>query len=877
MSIMVLYNEYNITQTTKAMAPQKKTINTQFINKVLNVSKNEWGRIVEAWMLRIFFQIGFVIGWTMMTAMVVNELGITFLPFLYVANGVFIVLGTLIFSRLIYALKNRTLIIVASLLSSIVLLLAVLLFKEHSLAFLLLALMSISVFATQVNILLLGFIEELFSPIENQRANPLIETSEPIGGIIAGIILSTLAGKIHVTSFTYFWIAFTLAVIPILLFFYHKKHKFIKILSKKDMAEHSGQENKIKKGLQHIKAMPFVKGLVVVVFCQWMFVNIMNYQYTKAVDSNLSHKEPQHAVTAMHDTPASHKEVKIEENDGSHDTEKKTEATEETVHSAAPLRDYNEAPVHEESHEDALTHGLGTLHIMISVLMLLTQLFISSRTVNRLGIVRSLEILPGLSLLNVIAMMFNFTFFTAVLAKAIYEITLVLSNNAYHNSYYAVYESVREQIREFLEGIVRPVGVIVGTLLLIILQFTVSVAYIDTVLTVCMGVILIVMIWSLYSMQDRYTQLSKKNLDIIGEHPEKFNAIEILSQRGHKEASMILTKNLIFKKETPRTKVRILKALAILKDEDSLPEILNCLEDEHLEVRIQACKSLAAFKNLGTKFYTQAFAKFRVMTALSESFKKERSREMKLAIINVFASIHHSDIVPFLLESLEGEADEFRADIIYIIGMFNDINAGPYIEKYLDSQDPMVKANTIIALWRFKKYRLKLLIHLTTMLDDETDKEKVLAGIFVLGETKSIQEAPKLFEYLESSDREIRLYAAVSLAKLGYQEAIEPLLSFMISDDHTLANKAKELLMHVDEKFMKFFKSHLEQHVHVLISNDFGDKRHVSSEEITLEQLDRLRYYYDLLEYDQGLVRVEKVLDEKKKEQVSAAVFAKMA
>lgn len=843
------------------MAEQKRNMATKLINRVLNVSKNEWGRILEAWMLRIFFQIGFVIGWTMMTAMVVNELGITFLPYLYVVNGVFIVIGTLIFSRLIYVFKNRVLIIVSSLLSAAILLLAVFLFKAHSFYFLLLALISISIFATQVNILLLGFIEELFSPIENQRANPLIETSEPIGGIIAGIILSTLAGKIQVTSFTYFWIIFTLAVIPVLLFFYHKKHKFIKILSKKDLAEHAMKENKIKKGLQHIKAMPFVKGLVVVVFCQWMFVNIMNYQYTKAVDSNLSDQSG-HETTAVHTENTDSHENKTE-----HAVDDATDTHQEATHGAAPLRDYNEPAVHEVAHEDALTHGLGTLHIIFSALMLLTQLFISSRAVNRMGIVRSLQVLPGLSLLNVVAMLFNFTFFTAVLAKAIYEITLVLSNNAYHNSYYAVYESIREQIREFLEGIVRPLGVIIGTLLLILLQFTVGLAYIDTIITVVMGIILVIMIWTLYSMQDRYTQLSKKNLDIIGEHPEKFNAIEILSQQGHNEASMILTKNLIFKKESPRTKVRILKALAILKEEESLPEILTCLEDSDLQVRIQACKTLAAFKNLGTKFYTQAFSKFRVMTILSETFKKEHSRELKLAIINVFASINHSDIVPFLLDCLDTESDEFKADIIYIIGMFNDINAGTYIEKYLESNDPMVKANTIIALWRFKKYRLKLLIYLTAMLDDEQDKDRLLAGIFVLGETKSIQEAPRLFGYMNSSDQEVRLYAAVALAKLGYQDAIEPLLAFMISTDRAIAQKTKELLTHVDKKFMKLFRSHLEQHVHVLLSNDFGDKRHISSEEISFEQLDKLRYYYDLLEYDPGIVKVEKALEEKRKEE----------
>lgn len=813
----------------------------QFVNKMLNVSQKEWGRITEAWLLRLFFQTGFVVGWTMMTAMIVNKFGIEYLPVLYVANGVLIVLGTFIFSRVIYTVKHRTLIIISSLLSALVLALAVIFFNYATTAFLLLALVSISIFAAQVNIMLLGFIEELFSPIENQRANPIIETSEPIGGIIAGIILTLFAGKIHVTSFTYVWIFFILAIIPILLFFYHKKHRFITIA---DHEEHtSTKENKIKKGLQHMKAMPFLKGLAVVIFCQWMFVNMMNYQYTKAVDSNISHGTSTHATV---EAPTEHDVA-------------------DAGHAAAPLHDYKEPPKDAHSHEDALTHGLGMLHIMFSLGMFLTQLFISSRTVTRMGIVRSLEILPGFSLLTTIGMLFHYSIVTAVLAKGIYEVTLVMMNNAYHNSYYAVYENIREQIREFLEGLVRPLGVIMGTSLLLVLQFAVPVAYVDNVILAIMLITLLVMLFVLYQLRGKYTQLSKKNLDIIGEHPEKFNAIEILSQHGHEEASMILTKNLMYKKESPRTMVKILKALAILKDEDSLPEILMCLDYPHLDVRIQACKTLASFKNLGEKFYSQAFAKHRVLTTLSELFKKERSRELKLAIIHVFASIHHSDIVPFLLTSLEEETNEFRADIIYIIGMFQDINAGVYIEKYLDSEDPMVKANTIIALWRFKKYRLKLLIHLTSMLDDEDDKERLLAGIFVLGETKSIQEVPKLLEYLVCEDAMVRLYAAVALAKMGYHESIDPLLHSMLSEDHALAQAAKELLAHVDAQFLKFIRSHLEQHIHVLLHQDFGERKHVTSMEITQNQLERLQHYYELLEYDQGLIKVEKLLEERKK------------
>lgn len=825
---------------------QSKLGTKGFLYRLLNVAPHELGRIIEAWCIRLCFQIGYIIGWTMLTALVVEEFGITMLPWMYMANAILIMAGSLIYSQIIYAFENRTLIMV-SIVTALVLLVAdATVFSNYLPAFLAITLVVLSVFVSQLQIMLLAFIEELFTPNENERANPLIETSEPIGGIIGGIILASLAGHIHVTDFTYFWAFFTLIIIPVLLFFYKKRHKFMTLIHKEALDEKAqGGINRFKQGITHLRAIPFVRFLAVVIFCQWMFVNILNYQYTKVVDESVTH-DPQSPIVQEEASP--HGEV-VAHAETTHE--------EKAVHAAAP------EAAEAESHEDMLTHGLGTLHILFSVLMLLMQLLFSSRVVARFGIVNGMKFLPGISLASMITMLFNFQFLTVVAAKGLYEMFLVVHTNAYHNSYYAISERIREQIREFLEGVMRPLGIFVGTALLLIAQMFVPEAYLNTTLTISMIATLILMLSLLTMMRSKYTLLAKKNLDLIGDHPEKHLAIEILSQRGHLEASEILTKNLIYKNEPPRTKIKILRSLALLRDVNSLPEILGCLQDANESVRIQACRTLAAYRHLGHHFFSQAFAKYRVVNTLAELFVHADSKALRSEIVNVFANLHHEDVVPFLVERLESGEDSIKADIISIIGMFHDINAGYFIEKYLTHTDPMVKAQAIIALWQFKKYRLKLMIHLTSLLDDEEDLAKLHAGIYVLGETRSLQEIPRLMQYLQSDHRETRTAAAIALAKLGKIEALEQLLEALLDSEQEEGSAVKHRLRNVELYYIKILNAHLERHIQAKIEEEFGTHKHLVLDELPEEKLRSLKYYYELLENDHDILKIELILRHK--------------
>ena len=58
------------------MAQPKTNIRFSLINKLFNVSDSEWPRIFVSWAVTFLYRFGFVIGWTIITAMFVSRFGI---------------------------------------------------------------------------------------------------------------------------------------------------------------------------------------------------------------------------------------------------------------------------------------------------------------------------------------------------------------------------------------------------------------------------------------------------------------------------------------------------------------------------------------------------------------------------------------------------------------------------------------------------------------------------------------------------------------------------------------------------------------------------------------------------------------------------------
>jgi hypothetical protein len=503
-----------------------------FFNRVFNLSNNEWPRVSQALLMKLFYRIGFVLGWTMLVGLFVSHYGIFYLPLLFVINAFFTMLGTVFFSTFLNKFKKTSLMIGVILVAAGLLIGSAYFLSDNFVLFFLMLLVVESVFLMQFKILSDGYVEEMFNPLESERTFPIIESSETIGGILAGVLLFSLSDVFASTGFVYIWAIFTLLMIPLIL-----QHEGV---NKEESL------TKIKKGFKDFKKASFLKGLLLIVFLHWFLFSLVEFQYTSMVYKSTSN-------------------VILEGGSG---------------------------------FEHAFIHDLGGFFVLFSFSALLVQLFLGSRLIKSLGIMNTMLLHPLVTLLSVFALTMSFTFPVAILMKNNFIITTALFLNVYHSAYYAIREKYREYSREFLEGVIRPVGALLGTIFLMGLQLVSGGDKLSLSLNVFMVMISLLMLFVVYYQQDNYSKVALDDLLKSKDKNVRLNAIDILSQKGHKKTVNIFRKILKDKNELACIKEKILCDYSELQEKDFLEDIIECLNAKEKTVREAALVGISNYKDL---------------------------------------------------------------------------------------------------------------------------------------------------------------------------------------------------------------------------------------------------------------------------------------
>lgn len=759
--------------------------------------------------------IGFTVGWTMLTAMLVGRVGIGYLPILYVANAILVIGGTIFFSELARRFSKSKLIYMTVVSGTILLTTAFAVFQnvENLWLFLGLALVAESVFFAQLNIILGLFIEDLFTPLEGSRALPIVESSEYVGGIVGGLLILGGLNFFHAKAadLSWIWIGAVALILPALFFFNRFRQKLPTLEFEETKAKLSKFEQ-FREGQKQIRKMPFLTGLVFVVLLQWTFLTLLNFQYTKAVDANVTHT---------------------------------SEVANEGTHAAASAH----------SHEDLLTHGLGRLHVIFFTIALFTQLLLTSRLIGRFGIVRTLRIHPLASFGSALLMIAKPGFGSAVFAKGLFESTTGIYTAAYHSSFYALRERIRGSVKEFLEGLVRPAGVLVGTGILIVGERLLSGESFSLAVNITLVVAAAMMSLLLFRHQKNYTKIPAANLKLFGNHPAKFQSIEILAQAGHADAAEILVEKLGDANETSFLKIKILTTLGLLSDPQTVPAILECFHDNDEEVKLAAVESLACFTNLAEKGFTHR----RVIDALKELFADDSSPELRSAIIHVFANLREEEAVQFIVAELQNLESPIRGDCVYVCGQFKDLGITHYIEPYLNSPNLTIRANALVALWQFQNYRLRLNRLLTEILEND-DREARKIATHTLGEIRAHHELPRLLNLLNENDDEMRLLAALALGKLENSVSHHTIAEFILHPNLELAAHAKKQLPNLPAKTQKNIEKILHHRLSEKLNGLLATTHARTIEKIEHSTLTQIRRVYELADDWEEVAKVDAVL-----------------
>ncbi len=803
-----------------------------FISKLLNINGHEWPRVIVSWIVTFFLRVGFVVGWTVVIAMFVNRMGIEQLPLLFIINALLVIFGTIFFSKIIEKVRREILIIINIIIGATLLLSATMFVLYSNWLFFGLVLLAQSLMLAQVNILISLFVEEFFTPLESQRTFPIIESSETLGAIAGGLIVSSLAYTIPSYKFLYIWILLIMLVIPIML---SLKKLSTDIPSFDQPEKQESSFVKIKNSFQKAQKFPFLKGLIVVIMLQWMFINLLEFQYMKSVQENVYNEPEQTIVYEKTDTNYLASVL---------DMPTITKVEEEATASSLQM-------------EETLTAKLGLLQVIFGCATLFMQLFISSRILKSLGIIRSMSINPLMSLIALTSMALRFNILTASISKGTSEMFGVLFQNAYHSSYYAFGEKIRDRMKELLEGIIKPSGAILGMSLIVLLENFLFGMDLTLTINIILAIIAIISTVLISSLQDKYTAQSHKNIEKGNHIHTRINAIEILGQKGHKIDNEKLIKIVQRKNEDEEVQLKALDALREIKSPDIIPDLLSCLGINNPKIRLAVVETLGEFENLEKQsFFKSGFGQYRIQKTLKDLFEKEEDEEIRSAIIKVLTKLDEKDIIPFLLKKLASKDEKIIADCVYICGFFHDANSVFYLEKYLDHKNPKIRANAIIALWQFKKLQTKLNHYLEQLLES-TKKETRMAGVYVISELKLKEQRKALYEMLKTNDSPEILFA---LGQLSERPALTRLIDYVLEnkkDWKNIENKINKLPKNFLGKLKQFLYHEVTDKIHKLLISHC----HLKPEEFDKKTLEELRDLYEIIDENKVKNQIKKLMN----------------
>lgn len=803
------------------------------IAKKLGISAHEVGRVKFMWWLRFLFQVGFVFAWTIVTAIFIDIFTIENILWLILGDAVLFLLGSFL-ANYLFLKTNHNVFLSSTVLGTIVLVSIATIFRHNAFLFFGAALLAKDFFFSQLGIAILRKNESLFSPQEAQRIMPILESALTFGTIFSAIMFLWLLDYYPTETLLAFWLVplscmFVMIVrAPSILQEMPSLHK-----------EKVSVSNNIFENFRAAERVPFLKLMTLVVFFQAALFSMVEFEFIKSVKehSNPHEKVEIHTeylqTNLLKDAIPKIKEV-------GHKIAETVEQTKSNLF------------VH-----DTVAHDLGFLSLVFGLVSLIVQLFLSRWCFKKIGVVNTMGVYFA-GFLGMIAW-----FFTGGISmsfvRGFQHGFHSLFEAPYHLSFYAIFSEKRESIRHLFEGFVKPVGIIFGVMMLLILQFFDH--YVGGGL---MAVFAIIILMLVVVMRSKFTNLSTKNLTSNQNVSAKLHAVEVLAQKGHSANTTLILAEELLKQEThPIVQEKIIKTLSLINEPEAVHVYLTILSDTQAneELKIQILESLLKLEKLRDYWGLHAFSQHHLLRMLQNIFEETNHKHMrKLVVMNIFAHLPAHKVAPYFIEILENSDSELQAICLRSASeVFDDPEMGYYVREYLEKGNSKLKGYAIIALWKFEDQQ-----KLMTIIDEllQGDQAAQIAAIYAIGETGCTKWNEELYRYVGAEDVQLRLHALVALTKMGNEDVVPEILAILFGKDEALAQKLFFMLKRVGTDQRDLIKNEIQHEVsrrvlEILLAESVTHKDHLQN--LSKDVKRYLTHLYRLGEKYDDLVMMEGV------------------
>ncbi len=801
----------------------------------LGVSEREAVPLKISWSLRCLYQIGFIISWTVLTALFVEQFGVEHLLWLFLVEAILMIIGTVFSSFFLSRFPLR-----AYLFTNIVLTLVALIigfgYEITDMKFFIFLLLAKDVFAFQTSVALYRQDEHFFSPSEAVKMLPFVESAITVGVVLGAGLTVQFLNILDTQQVLWLWgwalVAMALIVtsLPVWL-------RAIPQFSMKGEKAKKIHKNPLVEGFQCLKKVKFLKYIMVVIVLQSAIVSVIEFEFTKDVQSHILpqeiHAEKMHSSYPLHASFL--QEVK----------EKFVDIAEEAKSTVQAVS--TNLIVHK-----TLAHDLGMFHLLFGLGALLVQLILTPKVIGRLGVIGTMLSYNVMIFFSLIGLLVGYGNINTL--RAMQHGLHSLGDAPYHISFYSYVSSVRESIRLFLEGIIRPLGILVGVGILLWVPSGLTFYFIlgCTVLLLLLSPLL----------RSSFTHLSQKNIELAADAvTEKMHAIEVLAQRGHHNPVLILAKELEKENISEIIEKKVIKTLTTIDSPEILHTYLEMLRSSKVSMKRKEriLVSLLNMKSLEAYWQKHVFGQYHLIRVLKELFRGASSRYFrKLIVMNMFLHLPLHEVVPFFLETMKKADTDLKAVCLRSATMFDDPEIGHYLRPYLKARTPRLQGHAVMALWKFED-RTSLREVLDTLIQKKK-KEPIISALYAIGEIQDDTYREVLASFMDDKDLEVRMHSLIALAKINDYRCVNPLLALIFGKDDKMSEKAYSMLRRVPEEM----REHLKKLIRYEVSHRVAEvihPEHIQTREalksLPKAVLDRMKRWYTLGEKYDCLMVIE--------------------
>ncbi len=692
--------------------------------RLLDIHRDERLKVFLAWSLNGLLSAGHALGWAAATAILIKRVGVDKMPYAYIFANFLGLMSSFFYLRVADSMRRdkaltRTAWILGGMMVGSWALIMGHVQKGVTPALVLFLAMGIAGHGLSKSTLKAQtwtIFNDIFRPSQGRRVYPIISTAKSLGGVGGGLLVAPMTHFFNLEACVLGWAVSILLVVPmtwliVRYFGVELQGGKARPRGHTDHGAHEETPPKLLDGLKYCLKSRLVALLTVMTIVFWVCNQVHDFQYNRIMDEVFGG-------------------------------------------------------------EKQLGRWFGYYTAGYNVICLFAQLVVAPRLLGRLGVGRSLLMEPVAGMSGFGAVLASFTFWPGLYLRFSWD----LIEDAFHQSAFqlafnAVPAAWRGRARGFVDGIINPLGGMLGGFLIIVLEFFFDhdtgaerhpwgYHWLSWVGLGLCGLYLVIA----WRVRHAYVDAAIENL----EHPDRrtlLDSVEALEERGH-PAALAKLESLAEKGEMEIRRLA-LRCLARLHHAPTFGHIGKLLDDPEAEARTTGFHVARSFHRAMARKHPEEWAGLlrRAGTVVARDPEPVVRAEAARLLLETADTPRATALIQDLLAD---PTPEVRVHVVDTLAELRLPGLGDWLRPYLNDERPLVRAATARALWRTASNAQGAAETTLEALLASANPAEVRAGLGAAARLPTGKFAPTFKKLLEQPDADVQALAAMAFLATGW-------------------------------------------------------------------------------------------------------------